>query len=207
MKVLLFSGSPRKNGCTYTALAEIEKTLNAAGVETEILQIGAKPVRDCIACGDCRKTGSCVFKDDVVSEWLEKCAGADGYVFGTPTYYGHPSGAILSALDRMFFSNSRIFRHKPVAFIASARRAGTTATLDAISKHGTISDMLLVGSSYWNMVHGMEPEDVIKDEEGMQTMRNIGRNMAWLLKCLEAGKKSGVALPETERKYMTNFIR
>lgn len=207
MKAVLFSGSPRKNGCTYTALREIEKTLNAEGVETEILQMGNKPVRDCIACGGCRKTGHCVFTDDIVNEWLEKCESADGYVFGTPTYYAHPSGAILSALDRMFFSRGSIFAHKPVACITSARRAGTTATLDAISKHFLISEMLIVGSTYWNMVHGMSPEEVAEDKEGLQTMRNIGRNMAWLLKCLDAGKKSGIALPETEKQYYTNFVR
>ncbi len=207
MKVLLFNGSPRKNGCTYTALREIEKVLTECGIETELLQIGNGPIRDCIGCGGCEKTGRCVFGDDCANEWMEKAKTADGFVFGTPVYYAHPSGRILSVMDRMFYACGENFAHKPAAVVASARRAGTTATLDAIGKHLGISQMPVVSSTYWNMVHGNTPEEVLRDREGLQTMRNIGRNMAWLLKCIEAGKREGIAAPEAEHSAWTNFIR
>ncbi len=206
MKVLLFNGSPRKNGCTFTALAEIAGALNGEGIRTEILQIGNKPVQDCIACGGCEETGRCVFGDDCANEWLERAKSADGFVFGTPVYYAHPSGRILSVMDRMFYAGGDCFAHKPAAVIASARRAGTTASLDAIAKYLGISQMPVVSSTYWNMVHGNSPEEVRKDLEGMQTMRNIGKNMAWLLKCIEAGKKAGVEAPVAEHSAWTNFI-
>lgn len=207
MKVLLFNGSPRKNGCTYTALSEIEKCLNEQGIETEILQIGNKPVQDCIGCGGCAGTGKCVFGDDCVNGWLEKAVDADGFVFGTPVYYAHPTGRILSAMDRMFFAGGQNFAHKPAAVIASARRAGTTASLDAMAKYLGISEMPVVSSTYWNMVHGSSPDDVKKDLEGMQTMRNIAKNMAWILKCIEVGKREGIEIPQTEHSARTNFIR
>lgn len=207
MKVLLFNGSPRANGCTFTALSEIANILNTQGVETEILQIGNKPVQDCIGCNVCADKGNCVFSNDCVNDWIEKAKSADGFVFGTPVYYAHPSGRILSAMDRLFYAGGKHFEHKPAAVIASARRAGTTATLDAISKHLTISQMPVVSSSYWNMVHGNTPEQIKQDLEGMQTMRNIGANMAWILKCIEAGKQSGVTSPQTEKSAWTNFIR
>ena len=207
MKVLLINGSSRKNGCTFTALSEVAKTLNSEGIKTEILQVGANPVRDCIGCGGCRGKNKCVFDDDMVNEWTEKAKSADGFVFGTPVYYAHPSGRILSVLDRMFYSAGEYFGHKPAAVIASARRAGTTASFDAIAKYCGIKEMPVVSSTYWNMVHGNTPEEVVKDLEGMQTMRNIGINMAWLLKCIDAGKKSGVDAPVTEKKDKTNFIR
>lgn len=207
MKVLLINGSSRKNGCTFTALNEVAKTLNSEGIETEILQVGANPVRDCIGCGGCRGKNKCVFDDDMVNEWTEKAKYADGFVFGTPVYYAHPSGRILSVLDRMFYSAGENFSHKPAAVIASARRAGTTASLDAIAKYCGIKEMPVVSSTYWNMVHGNAPEEVVKDLEGMQTMRNVGKNMAWLLKCIDSGKKSGIPVPATETKDKTNFIR
>lgn len=207
MKVLLFNGSPRANGCTFTALSEIAKTLNAENIETEILQIGNKPVQDCIACGGCSGKDSCVFTNDCVNEWIEKAKSADGFVFGTPVYYAHPSGRILSAMDRMFYAGGTYFAQKPAAVVASARRAGTTATLDAIGKHLGINQMPVISSTYWNMVHGNAPEEVKQDLEGMQTMRNIGANMAWILKCIEAGKQAGVAAPQTENSVRTNFIR
>ena len=207
MKVLLFNGSPRQNGCTFTALSVIASGLNEQDIETEILQIGNQPVQDCIGCGGCRGTGRCVFTDDPVNEWLDKAAHADGFVFGTPVYYAHPTGRILSAMDRMFYAGGQNFYHKPAAVIASARRAGTTASLDVMSKFLGISEMPVVSSTYWNMVHGSAPEDVSKDLEGMQTMKNIARNMAWLLKCIDAGKREGILSPATQKSVWTNFIR
>ena len=207
MKVLLFNGSPRTNGCTFTALSEIASVLNVQGVETEILQIGNKPVQDCIGCNGCEDKGKCVFSDDCVNEWIEKAKSADGFVFGTPVYYAHPSGRILSVMDRLFYAGGNAFEHKPAAVIASARRAGTTATLDTISKYLGIAEMPVISSTYWNMVHGNTPEQIKQDLEGMQTMRNIGVNMAWILKCIEAGKQSGINVPQTDKSAWTNFIR
>lgn len=207
MKVLLFNGSPRSNGCTFTALSEIASVLNVQGIETEILQIGNKPVQDCIGCNGCANKGKCVFSDDCVNEWIEKSKSADGFVFGTPVYYAHPSGRILSAMDRLFYAGVKQFEHKPAAVIASARRAGTTATLDTISKHLTDAQMPVISSTYWNMVHGNTPEQTKQDLEGMQTMRNLGANMAWILKCIDAGKKSGIIAPVAEMSAWTNFIR
>lgn len=207
MKVLLINGSSHENGCTYTALNEVASVLNAEGIGTEILQIGSQSVRDCIGCRGCKGKRRCVFDDDMVNDWIEKARNADGFVFGTPVYYAHPSGRLLSVLDRLFYAGGDAFAHKAGAVIASARRAGTTASLDAVSKHLTIAQMPVVSSTYWNMVHGNAPEEVKQDLEGMQTMRNLGRNMAWLLKCIEAGKSAGIALPDTEKKVRTNFIR
>lgn len=207
MKVILFNGSPRANGCTFTALLEIANVLNAQGIETEILQIGNKPVQDCIGCNGCADKGKCVFSNDCVNEWIEKAKSADGFVFGTPVYYAHPSGRILAAMDRLFYACGNAFEHKPAAVIASARRAGTTATLDTISKYLGIAEMPVISSTYWNMVHGNTPEQIKQDLEGMQTMRNIGANMVWILKCIQAGKQSGINVPQTEKSAWTNFIR
>lgn len=207
MKVLLFNGSPKSNGCTFTALSEIANTLNAEGVETEIIWLGNKPVRDCIGCGGCYGKGKCIFTDDGVNEWIEKAASADGFVFGSPVYYAHPDGRILSVMDRMFYAGKSSFEQKPAAVVVSARRAGTTASLDALTKHLTISQMPVVSSTYWNMVHGNTPDDVKQDLEGLQTMRNLARNMAWLLKCIKAGEDAGITKPEAEKKVYTNFIR
>lgn len=207
MKVLLFNGSPHANGCTFTALRLIAETLEKEGMEAEILQIGAKPVQDCIACGGCRGKGKCVFGEDCVNEWIEKARSADGFVFGSPVYYAHPSGRMLSAMDRMFYAGKSAFVHKPAAVIVSARRAGTTASLDAISKHLTISEMPVVSSTYWNMVHGNAPQETVQDLEGVETMRNLATNMAWLLKCIEAGKAAGIPVPSTAKTVHTNFIR
>lgn len=206
MKVLLFNGSPKPNGCTFTALSEVARVLGDEGVETEIIQTGNKPVRDCIACGGCAGKGKCVF-DDEVNEWTEKAKSACGFVFGTPVYYAHPTGRILSLMDRMFYSAGSAFAQKPGAVVASARRAGTTASLDAIVKHLTINQMPVVSSTYWNMVHGSTPADVKQDAEGMQTMRNLAHNMAWLIKCIEAGKNAGILPPVADRSARTNFIR
>jgi len=207
MKVLLFNGSSHANGCTFTALTEIAKALNEEGIETEILQIGAQPIRDCIGCRRCADSHKCVFDDDIANAWIEKAKYADGFVFGTPVYYAHPSGRILSAMDRVFYAGGANFAHKPGAVIASARRAGTTASLDALVKHLTIAQMPVVSSTYWNMVHGNVPDEVRQDLEGMQTMRNLAKNMVWLLKCIEAGRAEGIEIPKTEKTVRTNFIR
>lgn len=205
MKVLLFNGSPKAKGCTFTALSKMAEILNEQGIQTEIIQTGNGPVRDCIGCGGC--AGKCVFADDKVNEWIEKAKEADGFVFGTPVYYAHPSGRILSVMDRLFYAGGNSFAHKPAAVIASARRAGTTASLDAISKHLSMSQMPIITSTYWNMVHGNSPEEVVQDLEGMQTITNLAMNMAWILKCIGAGAKAGICVPETKKTVRTNFIR
>ncbi len=209
MKVLLVNGGPHKEGCTYTALKEVEKELNNEGIETEIFWVGLKPISGCIACHKCSEIGKCVF-DDVVNEFAEKAKKADGFVFGTPVHYAAASGAITSFMDRLFystFSNPDIFRLKPAATVVSARRAGTTATFEQLNKYYTMTQMPVISSRYWNMVHGTNPEEVKKDEEGMQIMRILGKNMAYYLKCIEAGKEKGVNPPELEEITFTNFIR
>ena len=209
MKVLLVNGSGHENGCTYTALMEAAKVLENEGIFCEMFQLGTKPIRDCTACGGCAKLqkNACVFTDDCVNELIERAAEADGYIFGTPVYYAHPSGRLLSALDRAFYAGGSVFAHKPGFVVVSARRAGTTASLDAVMKHLTINQMPVVSSTYWPMVHGNTPEEVLQDQEGLQTMRNGARNLAWLLKCIEAGKAQGILPPEAERTARTNFIR
>ena len=212
MKVLLVNGSSNKHGCTFTALTEITKTLNAQGIETEIFQLGNAELRDCGGCGFCRKPenkNKCAFEDGLVNEFIEKAGMADGFIFGSPVYYAHPSGRLLSFMDRVFYAGGSNFAYKPAAAIVSARRAGTTASLDIINKYFTINNMPVVPSNYWNMVHGGQnkPEDVKKDEEGMQVMRNLGLNMAWILKCLEVGKISGIDHPTAEERVYTNFVR
>lgn len=207
MKVLMINGSPHSKGCTFTALDEIAQQLTKEGIESEILQLGTGPIRDCIACGKCAELGGqCVFDDDRVNEIITKAADADGFIFGTPVYYAHPSGRILSALDRAFYAGSKAFAHKPAAAIASARRAGTTASVDVLNKYFTINQMPIVASTYWNMVHGNTPDEVRQDLEGQQTMRNIASNMAWLLRCIEAGGAVGIKAPNNP-KVATNFIR
>lgn len=207
MKILLINGSS-KEGCTYTALSKVAEALNEENIETEIVNLGANPVRDCIGCGMCGKNGNsrCVFDDDIVNKIIEKAEESDGFVFGTPVYYAHPTGRILSVLDRAFYAGKNAFMFKPGASIASARRAGTTASFDAVNKYFGINQMPVVSSTYWNNVHGNTPEEVKKDEEGMQTMYNLGKNMAWLLKCIELGKNNNIVHPEN-KKVSTNFIR
>lgn len=207
MKVLLLNGSSRKNGCTYLALSEAAKPLQEEGIETEILQLGPRSVRDCIGCNKCRDKGCCVFGDDVVNEWLDKAREADGFIFGSPVYYAHPAGHFLAVLDRMFYAGTACFAHKPGAAVVTARRAGTTASLDVLNKYFTIAQMPVVSSTYWNMVHGPVPELVEQDAEGLQIMRNLGRNMAWLLKCIQAGKQQGVMPPAAETGHRSNFNR
>ena len=206
MKILVVNGSPHANGCTYTALCEVAAALEAEGMETEMIQIGTKPVSGCLGCGACIKTGKCVI-DDVVNEFIEKAKEADGFVFGSPVHYAGASGAITSFMDRAFYGKAAIYADKPAAAIVSCRRGGATAAFEQRNKYFTISNMPIVSSQYWNMVHGNTPEQVRQDLEGLQTMRTLGKNMAWLLKCIEAGKAAGIAKPEREAKVATNFIR
>lgn len=210
MKVLLVNGSPHAKGCTYTALEEVAKTLSAEGIETQIFQVGTQPLAGCIACRTCKDNKRCVFSD-CVNDFLDLAKDADGFVFGSPVHYAAASGAITSFMDRVFFadmlSGRKSFYLKPAAAIVSARRAGTTAALDQLNKYFTISEMPIIASQYWNMVHGAAPEDVKQDLEGLQTMRVLARNMAWFLKCKEAGAKAGVKFPEREQRETTNFIR
>lgn len=209
MKVLLLNGSPHENGCTATALNEVGGALEREGVEAELLQLGNGPVQDCIGCLKCRELDcACVFNGDAVNEILQKARMADGFVFGTPVYYAHPTGRVLSALDRLFYAGgAKAFAWKPGAAVASARRAGTTGSIDVLNKYFTIARMPVVSSSYWNGVHGNTPAEVRQDLEGMQTMRNLGRNMAWMLHCIACGKEHGIVPPETESGTRTNFIR
>lgn len=206
MKVLLINGSPHEHGCTDRALKEVAASLEKNGVESEIFWIGKGDIHGCIACGTCGGSSNhCVF-DDTVNKALEKMQESDGLIVGSPVYYASLNGALSAFLDRMFYAGA-CFHHKPAAAVASARRAGTTATLDIIQKYFTISQMPIVSSQYWNMVHGSSPVDVEQDLEGLQTMRTLGKNMAWMLKCIEAGKNAGIDIPETEEKIKTSFIR
>ena len=208
MKVMLVNGSSHANGTTMAALNEMVKIFEKEGVETEIIQLGGQPLADCLQCGACSKTGKCVFKGDGVNEFVEKAKTADGFVFATPVYYAHPSGRILSFLDRAFYSASKdTFRFKPGAAVAVARRGGISASFDALNKYFGISQMPVAGSTYWNMVHGMNAGDAPHDEEGMQTMRNLARNMVWMMRCFEAGKEAGVPYPDTETGAFTCFVR
>lgn len=204
MKVLLINGSPNKERCTYTALSEVAKTLNEERVDTEIAWIGRDPIRGCLGCNGCAKRGDrrCIFNDDVVNTLIEKAEAADGLVVGSPVFFAGANGALLSVLDRMFYAASSALRFKPAAGIASARRAGTTPTLDQINKYFQISCMPVVSSNYWPMVHGRSVDDVLQDEEGLQIMRVLGRNMAWLLRAT-----AHEPAPKVEPKTMTNFIR
>lgn len=206
MKVILVNGSPHQKGCTYTALKEIQKILDKNEIKTEIYWIGNKPISGCLGCGNCIKTGKC-FMEDKVNEFLEKVPETDGFIFGTPVHFASGSGMITSFMDRIFYGRRELFKNKVAATIVSCRRGGATSTFDQINKYFAMNNMPIVTSQYWNMVHGSNPEDVLKDEEGMQTMRTLGNNMAWLLKCIEAGKKSGIKEPENEKIVQTNFIK
>ncbi|MBQ8342602.1 MAG: flavodoxin family protein [Clostridia bacterium] len=205
MKVLLVNGSCHEKGCTYTALAEVAKALNENGVETEIYQLGGKKISGCNGCWACKKIKKCVV-DDGVNEFVEKAAAFDGFVFGSPVYYASASGNLVSFMDRVFYSGGKFLAYKPAAAVVSCRRAGASTTFDVINKYFTINNMPIVGANYWNEIHGNTAEEAEKDEEGLQTMRVLGNNMAWLLKCLQLGKDAGVE-PVKERKIMTNFIR
>ena len=205
MKVLLVNGSSREHGCTDRALREVAAALNEEGIDTEFFFIGNAPIPDCTACGSCRKTGKCVF-GDVANRLAEKALECDGFVFGSPVYYAHPSARLLTVLDRAFYSCGRNFAFKPGAAVVSARRSGTTASVEVINKYFGITSMPIVSSTYWNAVHGNTPAEVEQDMEGLATMTNIGHNMAWMLRCIEAGKAAGITPHELKRER-TSFIR
>lgn len=206
MKVLLVNGGPHEKGCTYTALEEVSKTLQKNGIETEIIWLGVNPIAGCIGCNACLKTGKC-FRNDIVNDFIEKSKEADGFVFGTPVHFASSAGSLTSFMDRVFYGRGELFKNKPACCVVSCRRGGATATFDQINKYFSICNMPIVTSQYWNQVHGTNPDEVRKDEEGMQTMRTLGNNMAWLLKCIDVAKKNGVEYPENEKAVKTNFIR
>ena len=207
MKVILVNGSPKEKGCTYTALCEVAEALNKNGIETEIFHVGTEAIRGCMGCGACSKLGGKCVYNDTVNQFIEKAKTADGFVFGSPVHYAAASGVMTSFLDRAFYAGKANLQYKPGAVIVSCRRGGASAAFDQLNKYFTISNMPIVSSQYWNQVHGSTPEDVKKDLEGMQTMRTLGNNMAWLLKCMEAGKKAGITLPQNGQVIRTNFIR
>ena len=207
MKVLLINGSPHAKGSTYTALNEVAVTLEKEGIETELIHVGHQAIRGCIACGKCREIGHCIF-DDAVNEVAEKFKDADGLVVGSPVYYASANATLVALLDRVFYSSARQFDKtmKVGASVVSARRGGNTATFDELNKYFTISGMPVVSSQYWNQIHGNNAEQALQDEEGLQTMRTLGRNMAFLMKSIALGKEA-FGMPETEPKVATNFIR
>lgn len=204
-KVLLINGSPNEKGCTYTALAEIMTTLQKNGIETELVYLGKKPIAGCIACGKCYQTKRCVFQDQV-NEILNRLDEYDGLIVGSPVYYAGPAGQLCAFLDRLFYCAGKKMQGKLAASIVSCRRGGASAAFDRLNKYFGISNMHIIGSQYWNQVHGKKPEDVYKDQEGLQTMRTLALNMAWMLKNLEIGKKH-ISSPEYEEKIYTNFIK
>ncbi len=204
MKVLLVNGSPHREGCIHTSLSEVAGALERNGVETEIFWIGNRPVQGCIGCWRCQEKGDgCVFKDKLYTDFVEKIKNADALVVGAPVYYAGPPGALCAILDRVCFSASRYFVHKPAACVVNCRRGGASATFDRLNKYFTILQMPVVSSQYWNSTHGFMPEEVRRDLEGMQTMRTLGNNMAHLLNSLE---KAALPLPEEEPRVATNFI-
>ena len=212
MKVLMLNGSFNPDGSTSAGLEIMAKTFAEEGVETEIVTVGAKPIADCIACGKCAELKRCVFANDAVNDFAEKAKTSDGFVFGSPVYYAHPSGRIQSFLDRLFFSTMNAdryasLRHKPCASIVVARRAGTSASFDVLNKYATISQMIVVGSTYWNEFHALTKEDVPEDPEGLQTLQNLARNMVYVMKCLKAGRDAGIMPPATKEEVFTNFVR
>lgn len=206
MKALLINGSPRAKECTYTALSELAKTLEAEGIETEIVHVGNKDVRGCIACRRCHDTGKCVF-DDIVNEVAPKLMDADAVVIGSPVYFASPAGGLVSFLDRLFFSTLGQDKTMKVgAAVVTCRRGGNTATFDMLNKYFTMNGMPVVSSQYWNMVYGGSAEEVLQDAEGLQTMRTLGRNMAFLMKSIQMGKEK-MGLPEKEPAIFTSFHR
>lgn len=207
MKVLMINGSPHEQGCTYTALTSVANVLRTENIDVEIVWLGDKAVRDCVGCSACTKLGRCIFDDDIANELLEKSKLAHGFVFGSPVYYAHPSGRLISILNRLFYAGGKYLSYKPAAAVVTARRAGTTAALDVLNKYFTVNNMPVVSSQYWNMVHGRTPEEVSRDVEGLQTMAVLGQNMAWLLKSLALSDKNNQPHPQLSAKQKTNFIR
>ena len=212
MKVLMLNGSWNQDGSTKAGLDEMAKVFAGEGVETEIVTIGGKPIADCMACGKCAELKHCVFENVGVNDFAAKAKDADGFVFGSPVYYAHPSGRIQSFLDRLFFSTMNAdryasLRHKPCASIVVARRAGTSASFDVLNKYATISQMIVVGSTYWNEFHALTKEDVPEDGEGVQTLQNLARNMVYVMKCQKAGRDVGILPPTAKEEVFTNFVR
>lgn len=205
MKVLLINGSPNLKGCTFTALEEIVTTLHQEGIETEMIQVGNKDLRGCIGCRQCKTKGKCVF-NDLVNEIAPKFQECDGIIIGSPVYYASANGTLISFIDRLFYSVTTDKTMKVGAAVVSCRRGGASATFDELNKYFTISGMPVVSSQYWNSVHGNTPDEVRQDQEGMQIMRTLGKNMAFLLKSIELGKKE-YGIPEKEEHIYTNFIR
>lgn len=205
MKVILVNGGPHKDGCTNVALEEVEKTLNKEGIETETLWLGTKPIGGCIGCNVCLKNDNkCFMNNDGVNEFIEKAKEADGFVFGSPVHFAAASGALTSFLDRVFYGRGKIFERKAFASVVSCRRGGATAAFDQINKYALMSNMYVVGSSYWNQIHGTNKAEALQDLEGLQTMRNLGKNMAYLLKSIQ---KANLYKTELEKNIKTNFIR
>ena len=204
MKVILVNGGPHKHGATNLALEEIAKELNNENIETEIFWLGNEPIRGCIGCGRCKKANNRCFDNDVVNQFLDKAETADGFVFGSPVHFASASGAITSFLDRAFYAGGKYFTGKVCSSVASCRRGGATSTFDQLNKYPLINNMYVVGSSYWNQIHGNNREEAMQDLEGLQIMRNIGKNMAYILRCME---KANLPKPVYEESVKTNFIR
>ncbi|MCI8587425.1 MAG: flavodoxin family protein [Clostridia bacterium] len=213
MKVVLVNGSPHERGCTYTALREVQKILETYDIQTEIMWIGTKAISGCIGCNQClkkdddQKAINRCFIDDKVNEFLDKVKDTDGFVFGTPVHFASASGQITSFLDRVFYGRGEMFSNKVATTIVSCRRGGATATFDQINKYALMSNMYVVGSNYWNQVHGTTPDEVKQDLEGIQTMQNLAKNMAYIIKCIKVGEKLGVEKPKYDAKIKTNYIR
>lgn len=203
MKVILVNGGPHKDGCTNLALEEVAKTLNNENIETEIIWLGNKPIGGCIGCNTCLKNNNKCFMEDIVNEFLEKSKQADGFVFGSPVHFAAASGSLTSFLDRVFYGRGKMFAGKACASVVSCRRGGATAAFDQINKYALMSNMYLVGSSYWNQIHGTNKAEAMKDLEGLQSMRNLAYNMAFLIKSI---KKAELEKPKLENKIKTNFI-
>lgn len=207
MKVILVNGGPHKDGCTNVALEEVEKTLQKEGIDTEMIWLGTNPIGGCIGCNSCLKKDNRCFMEDAVNEFLDKAKEADGFVFGSPVHFAAASGQITSFLDRVFYGRGKLFAGKLCASVVSCRRGGASAAFDQLNKYALISNMYLVGSSYWNQIHGTNKEEAKQDLEGLQTMRNLGENMAYLLKCMQVAKENGIERTEYENGIKTNFIR
>ncbi|MDR3072936.1 MAG: flavodoxin family protein [Clostridiales Family XIII bacterium] len=207
MKILLLNGSPREKECTYTALSEVATELEKHGAKAEILQIGNKPLQGCIACRACQKLDRCTFGGDIVNVFLEKAKTADGFIFGSPVYFANPNGSMLAVMDRIFFSGKRWLSAKPAAAVVSARRAGTTSALDSLQKFFQITGMPMVPATYWPMVFGYKPTEVQEDKEGLQNLRELARQMIWMITATKAAKDAGLVPPEREEKIWTNFMR
>lgn len=206
MHVLMINGSPHENGCTFTALSEVAGELEKQGVGTTIFHVGGGPIRGCTGCGGCLESGYCVFDDDPVNTCVDLAAEADGMVVGSPVYFAGAESSLCAFLDRMFFGKAWKYAYKPAAAVVNLRRGGAGSAFDRLNKYFTIASMPVVSSQYWNATHGTTPDEVRQDLEGLQIMRTLGRNMAWLLKCIDAAKDT-VPYPEQEPRQKTNFIR